>query len=113
MTPPTPNGDTKTALKTDFYHFFWNFTCHFVNKAYAKKRKNIFYFICTLRITEQKLNLPSRPEEKGTCQETRRATHCGWICWEDAKHCDWICGEGATHCGRTFEARFRLAYYNC
>ena len=45
MTPPGPNpvcGDTKTAFKMDFYHFLWNFTCHFVNKAYAKKRKNIF-----------------------------------------------------------------------
>ena len=46
MTPPGPNsvcGDTKTSLKIDFYHFLWNFTCHFVNKAYAKKRKNIFF----------------------------------------------------------------------
>ena len=102
-------GDTKTALKTDFYHFLWNVTCHFLNKAYA--------------LTEQKLNLPSRLEEKSTSQETRRATHCGWICredtkhcgWicgEDTKHCGWICGEGATHCGRKFEARFRLADYN-
>ena len=89
MTAPRPSsvcGDT--ALKTDV-----------VNKVYAKERKNIFYLICTLRITEQKLNLPSRLEEKSTWQETRRVTHCGWICREDAKHCGWICGQGATHCG--------------
>ena len=78
-----------------------------------------FYFTCTLRITEQKLNSPSRLEKKSTWQEKRRATHCGWIytedakhcrwiCSEDAKHCGWICGEGATHCVRMFEARFWL-----
>ena len=89
-----------------------------------KNVKIFFYFICTSRITEQKLNLSSRLEKKSTGQETRRATHCGWICREDAKHCGWICGEGATHCGwicgegathcgRMFEARFRLADYNC
>ena len=74
MTAPRPNTvcrDTKTALKTDFYHFLWNFTCHSVNKAYAKERKNMFYFIRFLRITEQKLNLPSRLEEKSTREDEK------------------------------------------
>ena len=52
---------------------------HFVNKAYAKKRGNIFHFICTLRITEQKLNLPSRLEEKSTWQETRQRIVVGFV----------------------------------
>ena len=58
------NQTGNSCASVDIYHFLWNFTCHFVNKAYAKIHKNIFYFICTLRITEQKLNLPSRLEKK-------------------------------------------------
>ena len=67
MTPPRPKsvcGDTKTALTTEFYYFLWNFTCHFVNKAYAKKRA--------------KAELSSRREEKSTWQEAWHATHCGF-----------------------------------
>ena len=98
----------------DLYHFLWNFTCHLVNKAYAKNVQNIFLLHMHLKNYRAKAEVTFTPivEKKSTWQKTRHATHCGWICREDAKHCGWICGKDAKHCGRMFEARFRFADYN-
>ena len=87
-----------------------------------KKRKNIFLLHMHFKNYRAKAELTFTPtKEKHMARNTARIVvgfvgktkHCGWICGEDAKHCGWICGESAKHCGRMFEARFRLADYNC
>ena len=76
-----------------------------------KKTKN--FFLISYAITKQKLNLPSRSEDKSTCQEKRRATHRGRICEETQRIVVEFVGMAQSIVVGLFEARSRLADYNC